>query len=95
MILSTVLPLILTVLTLIGVLMSPALQGAGALTLPSQRVRRSLITSLLEFALRLLVRVFGKPVTTPPATVIRAFHRGHNLVVLSDVSDGGRLVWSA
>lgn len=93
--LSTVLPLILTVLTLFGVLMSPAFQGAGALALPPQRVRRSLISSLAEFALKQLVRVFGKPTTTPPATVLRAFHRGNNLVVLSDDSDGRRLVWSA
>ena len=91
---SIVLSLILTVSTLIGVLMVPALQGDGAPKAPP-RARRSLFP---QFTFRLigeLVRVFGSEVQRPPPKVMRAFHRGEHLVVLTSDEGGGRLTWTA
>ena len=42
-----------------------------------------LIQQILERAVSLLVARFGEPVSHPPAEVMRRFHRGETLVVIS------------
>lgn len=94
---SVVLPLILTAVTLIGLLLSPALLGAGALFAPSRARRFRFLSFALKsrrFVLSSLVRLFGRPIELPPAAVQRALHRGSSLVILSEDSNGRRVIWT-
>lgn len=88
------LSLILTSATLIGVLFFPALQGAGSSIAPLKSCR-SLLTPILKILARFCVRCVGEVIDSPPANVLRAFHRGDDLVVLTVDDDGRRLAWSA
>lgn len=95
---SVVLPLILTAATLIGILLSPAHLGAGALFAPSRARRFRFLSFALKsrrFVLSSLVRLLGRPIECPPAAVQRALHRGSSLVILSKGAKGGRVVWTA